>query len=51
MEKKSLQKLLSIIKSLPIPIILSRIFNPLCLESVSFKTSESCAIPSQLANT
>ncbi len=51
--KKSLQTLLSIIKrkSLSSPRIPSRICNPLGLLSASFKTRESCALPSQPANT
>ena len=49
-EKKSLPKLVSIIKSLSSPIIPSRIFTPLCLDNASFKTCESCALPSQPTN-
>ena len=50
-EKKSLLKLVSIIKSLSSPIISSRIFNSLYLDNASFKTHESCAPPSLPANT
>ena len=50
-EKKSLLKLVSIIKSLSSPIISSGIFNSLCLDNASFKTHESCALSSQPANT
>ena len=50
-ENKSLVKLVSIIKSLSSPIITSGIFNPLYLDNASFKTCESCALPSRLPNT
>ena len=50
-EKKSLLKLVSIIKSPSSPIISSGIFNSLYLDNASFKTHESCALPSQPVNT